>query len=145
MDTYGNPFLKDTDDKIVLPEVPKADTKGAGRPGSEHWGKVHSPEKIAADKKLRAEGKVPVGQKAKCGRSKWNEKDFRLVLTVIQFRYLTANQIAMLMGVRYETVNDRIKALQDLGVLDFKEHVAGARMIWFATAAAIDMSEKRSR
>jgi hypothetical protein len=129
MDTNFNPLLDENDDEIVTP-------KGDGRPGSEFWGRPKTAEKIAADKALRAQGIVPPGQKKERGRSVWNTKDFTIVQDTLQFQIWTANQIALRSGVRYETVNARLKALQKAGILDCKADT-GARLVWFAKKKAV--------
>jgi hypothetical protein len=133
MNDIQNPFLDDTEDEVVVP----ATTKGDGRPGSEFWGRPKSPEKIAADKKLRAAGIVPDGQKAKSGlRRDYNEKDFRVFLLMLSLRWVTVEMVAAVLEVERETAAGRLRGLRKTGMVG-SHKFTNCNMTWFVKQKAV--------
>ena len=115
-----NPFLDGDDEDVVVPH-----------PAAQYWGKKHSPAKKAADKALRAAGKVPAGQKKNQGmRRDFNEKDFLVMKAMLKFRYLTAHMIAQLLGVTYQTANGRLVGLRNAGLVG-SHRFSNSSTVWF--------------
>jgi hypothetical protein len=115
-----NPFLEGDDEDVVVPH-----------PAAQYWGKKHSPAKKAADKALRAAGKVPAGQKKNQGqRRDFNEKDFLVMKAMLKFRYLTSHMIAQLLGVTYQTANGRLVGLRKAGLVG-SHRFSNSSTVWF--------------
>jgi hypothetical protein len=136
MTDYENPFLDNDDEEIT---VTKNQAKGDGRPGSEFWGREKTPEQKAADAKLRAEGKVPAGQKRKQGeRRDYTDRDFIVLEPLLNLQFLTAHMIARLLGVGYATANGRLKGLQKKGFVDSIQ-LLNANMVWFIKESGVEL------
>jgi hypothetical protein len=141
MNNDFNPLL-DEDDEITVAEAEvKAEPKGDGRPGSEFWGREKSPEKKAADAKLRAEGKVPAGQKAKQGeRRDFTDRDFAVLEPMLHLDggLITSHMAARLLGVGWRTAHGRLNGLKKKGFVDSIQ-LLNANMVWILKEAGVDL------
>jgi hypothetical protein len=134
MNEVLNPFLDGTDDEeLTVAGVAGHDT----HPAAHHWGKPRTAAKKAADAKLRAEGKVPAGQKRRQGeRRDFNEKDFLIMKAMLKFRYLTAHMIAQILGVTYQTANGRLVGLRKKGLVG-SHRFSNSNTVWFVKEAGM--------
>lgn len=152
MDNINNPFLTDDNTEELLweklktveaiTELPEVDPKTLTP-----WYRERTPEQEKEIKDMKERGETPPGHKKNKTvhrRRDITENDLDLLQELFERKYLTKRQIAFALNRAESTINNRLKGLQELGLVgNIEPHVT--RMIWYPKKAAVEVMEAGGR
>lgn len=147
-----NPFLTDDNTEEMLweklktveatPELPEIDPTKLTP-----WYRERTPEQEKEIQAMKDRGETPPGHKKKKGvhsRRDITDNDLDLLELLFERKYLTKRQIAFAMNRADSTINNRLKGLQELGLVgNIEPHVT--RMLWYPKKAAVKTMEAFGR